>query len=77
MTHPLDEEIASLIANLLPLLRERGIRHTSLFTDPSPRIYLSSGDWRNEVQAQGATPYEALAALGAAVGASLELETMY
>ena len=74
---PIDEEIASLIANLLPLLRERGIRHTSLFTDGQARIYLSAGDWRNEVKVDGATAAEALAALDAAVGESLELETLY
>ena len=44
MNHPLDEEIAALIAQLLPLLRERGIRHTSLFSDDQARIYLAAGD---------------------------------
>jgi len=77
MNHPLDEEIASLIAQLLPLLRERGIRHTSLFSDGEPHIYLSAGSWRNEIKADGATPAEALAALDAALGESLELETLY
>ena len=77
MNHPLDEEIASLIANLLPLLRERGIRHTSLFTDGAPRIYLTTGDWRNEARGDGATPAEALAALDAALGDCALLETLY
>ena len=75
--NPLDEEICSLIASLLPLLRERGIRHTSLFSDSAPRIYLSTGSWRNEIKADGASAAEALAALDAAVGESLELETLY
>ena len=77
MNHPLDEEIASLINNLLPLLRERGIRHTSLFTEGEARIYLASGSWRSEIRADGPTAAEALAALDAAVGESLELETLY
>src|SRR6185436_18089604 len=77
MNHPLDEEIAALIAQLLPLLRERGIRHMSLFSDDQARIYLAAGDWRNEIKADGASAAEALAALDAAVGESLELETLY
>ena len=75
--NPLDEEICSLIANLLPLLRERGIRHTSLFSDSAPRIYLSTGSWRNEVTADGASAAEALAALDAALGDRNLLETLY
>ena len=75
--NPLDEEICSLIASLLPLLRERGIRHTSLFSDSAPRIYLAAGNWRNEVTADGATAAEALAALDAALGDRDLLETLY
>ena len=77
MTHPLDEEIASLINNLLPLLRERGVRHTSLFTDGAARIYLSSGPWRNEAKGEGSSPAEALAVLDAALGDRDLLETLY
>jgi len=77
VNHPLDEEIASLINNLLPLLRERGIRHTSLFADGAPRIYLSSGSWRSEAKGEGTTPSEALAALDAALGDHALLETLY
>ena len=77
MNHPLDEEITSLINNLVPLLRERGIRHTSLFTDGELRVYLSFGDWRNEIKADGASPSEALARLDAAVSESIDLETLY
>jgi len=77
MNHPLDEEIASLINNLLPLLRERGIRHASLFSDDAPRIYLSAGSWRNEIKADGASPREALTALDAALGDQSLLDTLY
>lgn len=73
----IDQEIAVLIERLLPLLRERGIRHTSLFTDDSSRIYLSAGPWRNEVKADGATADEALAALDAALNDQRLLETLY
>jgi len=77
MNHPLDEEIASLIAQLLPLLRERGVSHTSLFTDEGSRIYLSASGWWNEIQVSGDTPFEALTALDTAIGDSIELETFY
>ena len=77
MNHPLDEEIAALIAQLLPLLCERGIRHTSLFSDDQARIYLAAGDWRNEIKADGASAAEALAALDAAIGDQSLLETLY
>jgi len=76
MTHPLDEEIASLINNLLPLLRERGIRHLSLFSD-NGAIYLASGSWDRETRVNGNTPYEALAALDVALGDQRLLETLY
>lgn len=77
MTNPLDEEISALVERLLPLLRERGIRHTSLFSDSAQRIYLSTGSWRNEVTADGSSAAEALAALDAALGDRDLLETLY
>jgi len=77
MNHPLDEEIAALVERLLPLLHERGVRHTSLFADAPARVYLSSGDWRNEVQVNGGSAAEALTALDAALGNHQLLETLY
>ena len=77
MNHPLDEEIASLINNLLPLLRERGIRHASLFAHTEPHIYLSVGPWRSEIKADAATAHEALVALDYALGERDLLETLY
>jgi hypothetical protein len=77
MTNPLDEEINALVERLIPLLRERGIRHTSLFTDRAARIYLTIGPWRNEITADGSTAAEALAALDAALRDRHLLETLY
>ena len=71
---PLDQEITTLITRLLPLLRERGIRHTSLFTDGAARIYLSHGTY---TEGQGGTVGEALEALDAALGTQRLLETLY
>jgi len=77
MNHPLDEEIASLIAQLLPLLRERGIRHTSLFSDVPTRVYMSHGPYNRETQAQGNTVAECFEALDAAIDDKRLLETLY
>jgi hypothetical protein len=75
---PLDEKIAALTAQLLPLLRERSIRHTSFFTDDGePRIYLSHGPYRSKVEGDGRSMAEALAALDAAIGDARILETLY
>ena len=74
----IDQQIDALITQLLPLLRERGIRHTSLFADgPEPRIYFSHGTYARQTEGQGATAREALACLDEALGDARILETLY
>lgn len=74
----IDHQIDALIAQLLPLLRERGLRHTSIFSDDlAPRIYFSHGPYTHQTEGKGATALEALAALDAALGAQRLLETLY
>jgi hypothetical protein len=75
---PIDHEITTLVDRLLPLLRERGIRHTSLFTDGGePRIYFSHGTYSRQTESQGNTVGEALEALDAALDTQRLLETLY
>jgi hypothetical protein len=72
---PLDEEIASLTERLLPLLCKRAIRHYSIFSRGA--VYISVGDWRCEIKANGESPAEALAKLDEVLVADRFLETMY
>lgn len=76
MNHPLDEQITSLITQLLPLLHERGVRHLSLFSD-NGAVYLHHGPYNRETNVRGDTIGEALTALDAALGDQRLLETLY